>query len=208
MYILNAYRVEEKAELLAFMHQNSFATLVSIVDGSPFASHLPLTVVDNGEQILLRGHFAKANPHWRAHENGGELLTIFHGAHAYISPSQYETQEAVPTWNYIAVHAYGQVRWVEDPDAVIGLLEKTIMTYETAYLNQWRQLDEDFKSRMVRGIVAFEIEVTELQGKEKLSQNKTEQERRNIAESLEQSPHESERSLAEHMQSSLDREEI
>ncbi len=124
MYILNAYRVEEKAELLAFMHQNSFATLVSIVDGSPFASHLPLTVVDNGEQILLRGHFAKANPHWRAHENGGELLTIFHGAHAYISPSQYETQEAVPTWNYIAVHAYGTMRLLAAGAETIATLEQ------------------------------------------------------------------------------------
>ena len=207
MYIPRHFLQTDVPVLLEFMQQYSFATLVSQFQGRPFATHIPVITEMRGDNMVLCAHISKANPQWQQMA-AQEVLVIFSEPHAYISPKHYEKTENVPTWNYIAVHAYGQVRWVEDPDAVIGLLEKTIMTYETAYLNQWRQLDEDFKSRMVRGIVAFEIEVTELQGKEKLSQNKTEQERRNIAESLEQSPHESERSLAEHMQSSLDREEI
>ena len=181
MYILNAYRVEEKAELLAFMHQNSFATLVSIVDGSPFASHLPLTVVDNGEQILLRGHFAKANPHWRAHENGGELLTIFHGAHAYISPSQYETQEAVPTWNYIAVHVYGTMRLLAAGAETIATLEQLFDSFDAGYRNQWQNLTPKFREGMLKGIVAFEITVTRLEGKAKLSQNRSVTDQTNVA---------------------------
>ena len=181
MYIPNAYRVEEKAELLAFMRQNSFATLVSIVDGSPFASHLPLAVVDNGEQILLRGHFAKANPHWRAHENGGELLTIFHGAHAYIAPAQYEAHEAVPTWNYVAVHAYGALRLLAPGEATLATLEELFDSFDASYRDQWQTLSDKYKNGMLQGIVAFEITVTRLEGKAKLSQNRSLTDQTNVA---------------------------
>ena len=110
MYIPNAFKIAEREPLLAYMRQYNFAALISVIENSPFASHLPLVVEEAGETIRLKGHFAKANPHWRAHEQGGEALVIFQGPHAYIAPAQYETSEAVPTWNYVAVHAYGELR--------------------------------------------------------------------------------------------------
>jgi len=106
MYIPNAFREDDQATLVAFMRAHSFATLVSVVDGTPFATHLPLVISEESGQILLVGHLAKANPHWRA-LTASDSLVIFQGPHAYISPSLYEKRESVPTWNYIAVHAYG-----------------------------------------------------------------------------------------------------
>lgn len=173
MYIPNAFRMEEKVALLAFMRQNSFATLVSTVNGSPFASHLPLSIEENGDKITIRGHFAKANSHWRAHEKGGEILVIFQGPHAYISPSQYEATEAVPTWNYIAVHAYGEIRLLPAGEETTATLEQLFDSFDASFHTQWQSLSDKYKQGMLNGIVAFEIVVSRLEGKAKLSQNRS-----------------------------------
>src|SRR5512143_1626624 len=106
MYIPNHFCQDNPEKLVQFMRANSFATLVSIVNGVPFASYLPLVTVAAEDGVTLVGHLAKTNPHWQAFDQG-ETLAIFTGPHAYISPSLYENRESVPTWNYIAVHAYG-----------------------------------------------------------------------------------------------------
>src|SRR5690348_15638664 len=116
MYIPRAFRQEDLQELLAFMRANSFITLVSVLDGAPFASHVPVVVQREADAITLHGHLAKANPHWKAFGQG-ESLAIFTGPHAYISPAHYEQHESVPTWNYIAVHAAGPVQTLHAADS-------------------------------------------------------------------------------------------
>ena len=132
------------------------------------------------------------------------LLVIFTEPHAYISPRNYDKELNVPTWNYISVHAYGQGRLITQTDKVIEILEATISNYELAYMQQWISLPENFKFKMIKGIVAFEIEVTELQAKKKLSQNKTEAEQRRIINSLSNSNNDNEKHIADYMRRNLD----
>lgn len=182
MYIPNLFRDEDTDRLAAFMRRNSFATVVSVLDDAPVATHLPITVALDGDAITLRGHFAKANPHWTALEQA-ETLVIFTGPHAYVSPQHYEKRESVPTWNYLAVHAYGEGR-VVDGEATLDGLNELIHEHETGYQEQWDALSERYREGMLRGIVGFEMAVTRLEGAAKLSQNKSTQERTSIAVSL------------------------
>lgn len=184
MYIPNANRVEDQAQLVAFMQANSFATLVSMVQGELFATHLPLVVVTEGEQVRLRGHLAKANPHWQAWATQPEVLVIFQGPHAYISPSHYEKWESVPTWNYIAVHAYGAVQLVQEEAGLLATLTELIAATEPAYQAQWDSLPDKFRSGMLNGIVAFQITITRLEGKFKLSQNRAISDQQRVATAL------------------------
>lgn len=184
MYIPNANRVDEQAQLLAFMQAHSFATLVSLVQGELFATHLPLVVAVAGEQITLRGHLAKANPHWQEWVTQREVLVIFQGPHAYISPSHYEKWESVPTWNYIAAHAYGSVQLVQEEAGLLATLGELIAATEPAYQAQWDSLPDKFRAGMLNGIVAFEITVTRLEGKFKLSQNRPLADQERVATAL------------------------
>ena len=176
MYIPNATRVDDQAQLLAFMQAHSFATLVSLVNGQLFATHLPLTIVaptgDTDEPIRLRGHVAKANPHWQELATQSEVLVIFQGPHAYISPALYEKRESVPTWNYIAVHAYGAARLIQDEASLLSVLADLIAVNDPAYQAQWDSLPDKFRHGLLNGIVAFEINVMRLEGKFKLGQNR------------------------------------
>jgi transcriptional regulator len=187
MYIPNAYRQDDLETLVAFMRAHSFATLVSVVDGAPFASHIPFVIraeVDN--QVVLTGHVAKANPHWRFLEQGDSLV-IFSGPHAYVSPSLYEKRESVPTWNYIAVHAYGVARLHptdQDPTLVRQMLEEMVQTYDPNYLVQWNDLTAKFREGLMQGIVAFELPVARLEGKAKLSQNRSLADQQTVAQAL------------------------
>jgi transcriptional regulator len=186
MYIPNANRVDDREQLLAFMKAHSFATLVSQVDGEPFATHLPILIRQEGEEIWLSSHLAKANPHWKALQDSTALI-IFQGPHAYISPTLYEKYESVPTWNYIAVHAYGRPELVEveqDPARVEQMLRTMMRTYERSYELQWDQLSDTFRQGMLRGVVGFEMLVTRLEGKYKLSQNRSALDRQTVREAL------------------------
>ncbi len=176
MYIPNATRVDDQAQLLAFMQAHSFATLISLVNGQLFATHLPLTIVaptgDADEPIRLRGHVAKANPHWQELATQSEVLVIFQGPHAYISPALYEKRESVPTWNYIAVHAYGAAQLIQDEASLLSVLAELITANDPAYQAQWDSLPDKFRDGLLNGIVAFEINVMRLEGKFKLGQNR------------------------------------
>ncbi|MCA0237224.1 MAG: FMN-binding negative transcriptional regulator [Bacteroidetes bacterium] len=184
MYLPHHFTQTDTATLVAFMRQYAFATIVSEVDGKPCASHLPFVVEwkEDGT-IQLLAHFAKANPQWQTLE-GQTALVIFNEPHAYISPSLYDKELSVPTWNYIAVHAYGHATLITEEAAVRELLEKQIQSFEKEYFTQWMNLPEPFKAAMQKGLTAFRIDVTELQGKEKLSQNKSAQERERIGKHL------------------------
>lgn len=198
MYIPNVNKIPDKDEAVAFMKRFGFATIVTAKNNIPVATHLPFVVENDGENIVLISHFAKANEQWKEIENN-KVLVIFTEPHAYISPRHYDKELNVPTWNYISVHAYGEGKLLTKNEDVMNVLEHTIHHYETAYQQQWNRLPNDYKLGMIKGIVAFEITVTELQGKKKLSQNKTENERKNIINALSISDDTNEKLIADYM---------
>jgi transcriptional regulator len=187
VYIPEYFRVRDHEDAIKFMRANPFAILISSTDAGPFATHLPLFVraEEGDEKVVLRGHVAKANPHWRHLEQQPECLAIFHGPHSYISPSNYKAHESVPTWNYGAVHLYGNAQVFSSPEALQGVLHELIHTFEPAYAAQWAGLDESFRERMLKQIVGFEIEVTKMEAKFKLNQNRSREDQQNVIDSLE-----------------------
>lgn len=188
MYIPEHFRNEDRAEALAFMRANPFAILVSQTQAGPFATHVPVVIRESGDNVTIRGHVAKANPHWQHLQADPQCLMIFHGPHAYISPTNYEIRESVPTWNYGAVHAYGEARTYSAPHELLSMLHDLIPTFEAAYGEQWESLSETYQQRMLSHIVGFEISIGRLEAKFKLSQNRTRQEQQNIIESLSGAP--------------------
>ena len=190
MYIPAAFREDDIETLVAFMRANSFISLVTIQAGLIVASHIPVVVTLHEGTVTLTGHLARANPQWQAFADG-ESLAIFAGPHAYISPALYEKRESVPTWNYQAVHAYGTPRIVtadSSPATIRALLTDLINAYEPAYNEQWAALPDKYRDGMMQGIVAFEMVVTRLDGKYKLSQNRSEKDQRTVSSALLSSP--------------------
>lgn len=189
MYRPTAFQEDDVDKLVAFMRANSFATLVSIVDGIPFASHIPLVITIQEGVVKLTGHLAKPNLQWQSFETA-ESLAIFTGAHAYISPALYEKHESVPTWNYIAVHAYGvpQIITLNDSrESMNRMIHEMIDTYEADYQAHWHGLSSQFREGMMNSIVGFEIKVTRLEGKYKLSQNRSQADQQRVSKALLQS---------------------
>ena len=176
--------MEDQATAVSFMRENPFAILVSTENGEPFATHVPVVIRESEGGLLIRGHVAKANPHWRYLQEQSGCLMIFHGPHSYISPSNYATRENVPTWNYGAVHVYGRVRLFSETQELLGMLHDLIPTFEAAYEQQWTSLSEAYRSRMLSHIVGFEIAVTKIEAKFKLSQNRTREEQQKVIDSL------------------------
>ncbi|MGH7415844.1 MAG: FMN-binding negative transcriptional regulator [Candidatus Rokuibacteriota bacterium] len=176
MYIPKHFQITDPAWCHALIRAQSFAVMITADDaGAPFATHLPILVDDTrGRLGTLRGHVARANPHWRYLAAGRPTLVVFSGAHAYVSPSWYATHPSVPTWNYVAVHATGPGALVEDPAQVKALLADLVRVHEPSGPAAWslEGLPEDYVAGMQRGIVAFEIPIERLEGKAKLSQNR------------------------------------
>lgn len=186
MYIPEFNRIEDSEVTLAFMKANPFAILISVSENGPVATHLPLLVRWAGDDLILRGHFAKANHQWSIIEEK-ESLVIFHGPHAYISPSLYEVPESVPTWNYATVHVYGKGRVLKDDADVRQVLIDLTSRFDPSYYQQWLTFSEEYREKMVRRIVGFEIKATRLETKFKLGQNRTKTEQDNLIRALEQS---------------------
>ncbi len=201
MFIPATNTMTDKQETVDFMQRFSFATIITASNNHPVATHLPFLTALREDEIILTAHFAKANTQWEEIEKN-PVLVIFSEPHAYISPGNYDKLLNVPTWNYIAVHAYGNATLVTEAEAVTAILEKTIDSYEPAYREQWNNLPADYKSGMAKGIVAFEILVTDLQAKKKLSQNKTDNEQQKIIDSLSKSTDSNEQLIADYMQAS------
>jgi transcriptional regulator len=176
MYIPKQFQITDTAWCHTLMRAQSFAAMITADDaGVPFATHLPMLVDPaRGPLGTLRGHVARANPHWRYVAAGRPTLVVFSGALAYVSPSWYATHPSVPTWNYVAVHATGTGTLVEDPEQVKTLLADLVRTYESSGPTAWslEGLAADYLAGMQRGIVAFEIPIERLEGKAKLSQNR------------------------------------
>lgn len=185
MYIPKHFEEKDRAKLTAFMREYNFAAIVNTAKKKYWATHIPFLVNETPEGgILLKAHMAKSNPQWVSFTGNEEVLIIFQEPHAYISPSLYESKVSVPTWNYIAVHAYGVPKILPSIEERIKLLEETFEVFEPKFREQWVTLPDDYRNELLDGIVAFEIIVTNIEGKFKLSQNRTEGDRERIIENL------------------------
>ena len=178
MYTPKFNQVSDRAVLLEAMRTYSFAILFGPA-GRLQATHLPLLVKDEGEHGMLLGHFARANPHWSTLA-AQEMLVVFPGPHSYVSPSLYTDPLSVPTWNYIAIHAYGTLSLIEDEAAKNSVVEELIQVHDAAHLDRWRAMPEGFRRTMLAGIMGFRIPISCIEGKFKLSQNRAAEERRNV----------------------------
>ena len=195
MYSPSYNQVEDRAELLEFMRANSFAVLVTGTGGTLHASHLPVMVHDHGKDLVIDSHMAKNNAQWKEFFDD-EVVVIFAGPHAYVSPRWYEERERVPTWNYAAVHAYGIPKLVSDPKLKHESQRRLVAALDPRWLPQFDALRQEYVDRMLDGIVNFQVAVTRLETRWKLSQNRSRREQELIAAELEKSDDSVERALA------------
>src|SRR5438067_4218229 len=186
MYSPPYNRVQDRAELVAFMRQHSFPVLVTGTAGKLHASHLPALAQEEGSELVLDMHMARANDQWRSFD-GTQALVIFTGPHAYVSPRWYEETERVPTWNYAAVHAYGVPQLIEDREAKHSSQRRLVAAMDPEWLPKFDALAPQYVERMLGGIVNFEIALTRIETRWKLSQNRGRQEMELIAAALEAS---------------------
>lgn len=184
MYSPPYNRVEDRAELVAFMRAHNFPVLVTGLGGALQASHLPAMIHKDGEQIVIDMHMAHANPQWREFFDE-EVMVIFTGPHAYISPRWYEETERVPTWNYAAVHAFGVPKMIEDKIAKHASQRRLVAAIDPQWLPKFDALDPKYLSGMLNGIVNFQIPVSRLETRWKLSQNRGRREMELIVAALE-----------------------
>ena len=199
MYSPPYNRVEDRAELIAFMRANNFPVLVTGLGGALQASHLPAMIDEAGGEIVIDMHMAQANPQWHDFFDE-EAMVIFTGAHAYISPRWYEEAERVPTWNYAAVHAYGVPKIIDDPAAKHASQRRLVAAMDPQWLPKFDALDPKYVTGMLNGIVNFQIPVTRIETRWKLSQNRGRREMELIVAALEQ---QGERALAALMRKHL-----
>ena len=205
MYVPTAFAETDPARLHEFIRRYSFAVLTSHGESGLIASHLPLLFdAEGGPHGQLLGHMARASPQWR--DPRGEVMAIFAGPHAYVSPSWYEEEGTVPTWNYVAVHAYGTFHVVEERGGLLDILRRSVVTYESPRPEPWT-FDESAPhvETMLKAIVGFRIEITRLEGKWKLSQNHSEERRRKVFRAMEARPDDDSRAIARLMTEGLPR---
>lgn len=188
MYVPPSFAEPNRDRLHDFIEQNGFGVLVSQHAGIPVATHLPFLLDRNGgPQGTLSGHMARANPQWRDAE-GQPALAVFSGPHAYVSPAWYETEKMVPTWNYVAVHATGRLRVIEDPDELRPIVQASVAVYEAPRPSPWQLEPGEYLERMLKQIVGFRIEIERLEGAWKLSQNHPIERRERVIGALEGNP--------------------
>jgi transcriptional regulator len=203
MYIPADFKIEDKEMIYDIIQEYGFATVFSQHEGEPFATHIPLMIDEDKE--FLYGHFARANPQWKDIHNQN-VLAIFHGPHCYISSSWYESNRAVPTWNYLAVHVYGKVEIVENGELKESLsdLVKKYEVPDSSY--QLDEVDTTYLEGMTKGVVGFKIKIKNIEGKAKLSQNLSIERRKFVIQELEKFESEDERKIASYMKDYLQKD--
>lgn len=179
MYVPEWFQLQDEGLILETVRANSFATLVVAGEVWPIGTHVPL-VVESASPLVFLGHVARKSDVAPAILSGAPALAVFAGPHAYVSPRYYETEPAVPTWNYVAVHASGAIEPILDEGQVLDLLEKLVVTYDPELVR-----DRDFYAKQVGQIVAFRLRVESLEAKAKMSQNKSERDQDKVVRSLE-----------------------
>lgn len=175
MYLPPQFKSEDRTLALELIRAHPFASLISNDEqGHPYVTHLPVHVEEDAGSVILLGHVARPNPHWRYLSARPQAVVTVLGPHAYMSPRVYPDLARVPTWNYLAVHCTVLAGLVEEPASKDALLKKLIGDHEPPYAAQWRSLGEDYAHKMLAGIVAFELRVTKLECKLKLNQHRPE----------------------------------
>lgn len=201
MYIHPLNKWEDEPEIVDFIRTNAFATLISQVEGKPWATHLPFVLgKNNSGEPVLSGHLAKANQQWKSISENEDVLVIFQGPHAYISSSWYN-HENVPTWNYLAVHVTGKIRLIEGEELMDHLKSLTNI-YEEGRPNRVRveTMSESYVAGQLRALVGFEIKIEEVKGAAKLSQNRDNVNYQNIVEKLKESEFPLDKEVASEME--------
>ena len=203
MYTPEYFKMNDKNEIIDFIRQNSFAILISTNDGKLNSTHIPILIEsEEGVNGFLYGHFAKANQQWKNIDK--EVLVIFPGAHKYISPTWYESDQTVPTWNYLAVHVYGNIEIVNDKDEKIKLVKDLVNYFEgenSSYSTE--NLKQNYFEGQINGIVGFKIEITKIEGKKKISQNHPEERQKRVIDKLEEIDDEDSKEIAGKMKKNL-----
>jgi len=185
--------MEDRTELVQFLRANNFPLIVT---RGLQASHLPATVHETGRQLVLDMHMARNNPQWKEFFDDEEVMVVFSGPHAYVSPRWYEEKERVPTWNYAAVHAYGTPKVFSEKKEKYDSQRRLVASLDPQWLPKFDALRPAYVEAMLEGIVNFEIALTRIETRWKLSQNRSRREQELIAAQLEKSSDSSERALA------------
>ena len=200
MYIPESFKETNPERISALIEGHPFGMLVTAPAGVPFISHLPfLFERSTGSQGKLLGHMARANPQWQHFTTNREVLAVFQGPHAYVSPSWYASP-GVPTWNYAVAHLRGKPRLIEGESELETLLEQLTHVHESPMPNPWQpDLTGEWRSKLLNMIVGFEIEITDIQAKFKLSQNRPPEDQQRVAKKLSQSSNQTEAAVAKLM---------
>jgi transcriptional regulator len=204
MYIPAAFHETDPGKLFDLIQQYSFGLLVSEFDGEPFASHLPI-LLDRSfvPQGCLVGHMARANPQWEQ-ADGQTVLAVFSGPHAYISPTWYQSENVVPTWNYAAVHVYGTFRAIDDRDKLLQIVADYVDFYEASLPSPWKfDPAGEYAQKLVQAIVGFRIEISRIEGKWKLNQNHSLERQEKVIQALSASESQVDNAVATLMESRL-----
>jgi len=191
MYTPKHFEQTNPSTLWDFIEQHAFGTLLTIADGEPTVSHLPF--LPDRDAGVLRCHVARANAHWRALERTSQVLAIFTGPHGYVSPTWYAERRGVPTWNYTVVHVHGSAQAVDDAERTRKHVEALAAKYESGRPAPWVP---EYDTRRLAGIVGIDIRVTKLEGKFKLSQNRSDADRARVVAALEASGTDADAELA------------
>jgi len=203
MYIPPPNRIEDQEKINAFIHAHAFATLITSVAGKATASHLPVLFDESAN--TLRSHMARANEQWKQFASNDEVLCIFHGPHAYISPSWYVQQYTVPTWNYAVVHVYGKPSLIDETE-LKQIVFDTTAKFESAMPQPWKiPLSENEITQMLKAIVGFKIHIVRVEAKFKLGQNRSREDQEKMLNSLQRAPDEESRALAQFIVAQLER---
>lgn len=204
MFVPPAFSEHDLSKLHQFIVQNSFGMIVSQVDGLPFATHIPVLLRPaEGRYGALVGHFARANPQWEQIA-GQTAMAVFTGPHAYVSPTWYEAEHVVPTWNFTAVHAYGRVELIEGGEPLLDILRDSVRAYEHGMPRPWTlDVSGTFVERMMGQIVGCRLDIERIEGKFKLSQNHPVERRRKVIRSLEGQGDENSLAIAKLMRRTL-----
>lgn len=190
MYIPSANRIDDRGRINSFIQSHGFATVITHNDRQLWASHLPVLFDEANEAHgVLRSHMARENEQWRHFEPGQEVLCVFHGPHSYVSPSSYVMQETVPTWNYAVVHVYGMVQVIEDATVLRKIVTDTTTKYESQRPVPWKiTLSDTAIEAMLKAIVGFTIQITRIEAKFKLGQNRSQADQDGMLRDLQASP--------------------
>ena len=191
MYTPKHFEQTNASALWDFIEEHAFGTLLTVADGRPTLSHLPF-LPDRSARVL-HCHVARANPHWQEIQRSPQALAIFMGPHGYVSPTWYAERGGVPTWNYSVVHVHGEARAVDDAERTRKHVEALAAKYERGRPSPWVP---DYDTRRVSGIVGIDLHVSRLEGKFKLSQNRSDTDRARVVAALEASGSDEDAALA------------